>query len=205
MKTQQYTQRLFKAITLAMIIALISPTAGAQERRNSDNNRRGQQIETQNKRSKTQLAQTNNDHKKDKHAYKKQNYHTSTYYNKHKLHHKKYKHQDPYRREHKHPRVHVKTNPHAYHHWDVHHKPHISYRKLPHRAFHVYLNGENYFVHNGRFYMHSPWGYYKVKAPKYVNTLPRGVHVHWVQGQQLYNYKGILFISTHKGYKLIAS
>lgn len=85
-------------------------------------------------------------------------------------------------------------------HWKNH--P-ISFRNLPRKAIMVHLDGEGYIFYKGRFYMASPFGYYRVDPPQYLKILPRGSHRVWVNNHPMFRYHDILFIETPFGFKIM--
>lgn len=211
MKTQILKQQIRIALATAIVLAVFTTTTNAQRRDSDENNRTTKRTEqpakyksksadekkvTYRRPVENNKAEANRNNKYDKHdSYKHHDKKHKDEWRKDKHYHRNYdRHND----------VHVHLNPPVYH-WDIHPHPHISFRKLPRKAIWVFLDGENYFVHRGRFYMSSPFGYYRVKPPKYIQTLPNGCDSIWVKGRQVFDYHGVLFINTPLGFKIIAS
>lgn len=86
--------------------------------------------------------------------------------------------------------------------WHKPPKPRISFRVLPRKAIWVELDGESFFLYKRHFYKASPFGYYRVKPPRYVQVLPHGTQLLIVNGVPMYNYYGVHFVKTHFGYEV---
>lgn len=210
MKTQNLYPIIQKAALIAIVAALVTPVAFSQNRRKSTTETTKQEIkyrrpsqikvdiqdtpslqrkgESHEKNKKQyehtfnyQADQTHFYHKKQKSAHY-HDYWTTHHHHNHGV-HLNYNHQLKYRNE----------------------RPAISFRELPKKAVWVRLNGESYYIHKDRFYQHSPYGYYRVKPPKFVENLPVGHSIMWVNGQKIYNYRGVLFINTPFGFKIITA
>lgn len=201
MNTQQYTRTLVKAISFAMITIFISLNTNAQERRTVDNNRRTQSVNK--KQVKTASLK------------KKKKNQDKGYYTTHSTYKTTSKSKDYHQRHKKHNNQHLykSNNYNNYKYTNKGHQKHaieyysktISFRKMPRKSYWIDVNGENYLVHNKHFYQHSPWGFYKVKHPKYIHYLPEGYHVDWRKGKRFYHYNDLVFIYTPRGFKLINS
>ena len=214
MRTQIFKTQFSKVILLAMMIALVAPAAKAQ-RRESSQNEKSRKIEQPAQRSsqttdRYQSARNTKNtvtSRNGSNTYKKGQQHRNTNekYTKHGNNDwKKHKNRFHYDR---HANINVHVHPPVFVDWNVYahnHRP-ISFKRVPRKAIWIHLDGENFLVHRGKFYRPSPEGFYRVKPPHYINTLPEGCELLWVKGQRFFNFHGVLFIDTPRGYKIIAS
>lgn len=207
MKTQTNKSVVQKALVIAILIAFFAPQSWGQSRRKST-------VEVQEKTAVKQRRPVDKQkyksysEKEETVAYRNDRQENHYQIDRHKYQHKKqdsrydnryWSHKNKYDSH-----VHIYAAPHLTHrHIEVY--PEISFRKLPKKAIWVYLDGESYYVHKGRFYQLSPMGYYRVKPPRFVHHLPEGHSIMWVNGQKVFHYRGILFVDTPFGFKVITS
>ena len=218
MKTQILKSQISKAILLAMMIALAAPAANAQ-RREASQTEKSKKVEQSTTSHSNRSSQTNNKYESSRNAksgvtqrresntYKKDQNHQDRG-EKYAHHGNKdwKKHKDRFRYD-RHASINVHVNPPVFTDWNVyaHHHRHISFRRVPRKAIWINLDGDNLLVHRGKFYRPSPMGFYRVKPPRYINSLPDGCNLLWVKGQKFFNFHGVLFIDTPLGFKIIAS
>ncbi|MBN1926173.1 MAG: hypothetical protein JW798_10080 [Prolixibacteraceae bacterium] len=98
-------------------------------------------------------------------------------------------------------------NPHIYYgnknYWHKYNKPNIAFRRLPRKAVWVKLDGDSFFFYRNRFYKASPFGYYRVKPPRYIQVLPHGAQLLIVNGLPVYHYFGVHFVKTPFGFEIL--
>ena len=218
MKTQILKTQISKAILLAMMIALAAPAANAQRREASQTEKSKKTEQPANQHS----NRSSHESDKIKNSRKQNNGSTerreTTTYKRNQQHQNKdgkyahygnknwNQHKDHYRYN-RHQRVAVHVNSPVFVDWNIyaHKHRHISFRRVPRKALWIQLDGEHFLVHRGKFYRPSPAGFYRVKPPLYLKTLPEGYNVLWVRGLKFFNFHGVLFIDTPLGFKIIAS
>jgi len=108
-----------------------------------------------------------------------------------------YKHKKRDRDIHVHPAPRI---PHP----DVFPRPHIRFRQLPRTAVWVSLDGEGYFLYHKKFYKASPFGYYRVHPPRYIQVLPEGCQLVWLRGRPAFRYFGVHFVKTPFGFEIFS-
>ncbi len=209
MRAHIFRNSIIPAVIAFAIIGFTATEAAAQRRDNNPDQRRNEQrVNKDNRSNKKDFQKDSQKSYRDKDDYKGK----KNDINRHKNHeyadnhkngrfdngkHNGKKYDDHYKR----PKDNYYHKDWNNRHYREHHP--ISFRKLPRKAVWVHLNGEGYFLYKGKFFMASPFGYYRVDPPKYLRILPDGCHRVWVNGNPMFKYHDIFFIETPLGFKIM--
>ncbi|HNW51426.1 MAG TPA: hypothetical protein PKH79_10105 [Prolixibacteraceae bacterium] len=221
MKTQLLKTIIINAALAIMIIAATAPQAGAQRR---EQNNEKQKVEKADK----QAEKNNDNHAKSKEycrpakpgiEYRSHDQQA----NDRAYRREKNNHEDPKanRRENRHEED--RWNKPGHPEWDRDHRPDfhpdvrhhddrdycwhrhhdISFRHLPRKAVWVHIDGVDYALYRGKFYIPGPLGFYRIFPPVYLQTLPEECFRVMIDNRLGWNFHGILLVETPLGFKII--
>ena len=206
MKTQITNSKIITVALMLLIVLWAAPQAGAQRRTITNNQ---ENVVKQSEKKESKSRDSKRDIKKTEKHYDKQKNHKPEWNRKDNDDRafNERKHFDDHRdKKHIDKDIHVRVDPFPHREIRRHHvkpRPHICFRTMPRKAVWVMLEGNSYAFYRGKFYLPSPFGFYRATPPVYLQTLPEGCFRVIVNGQPMFRYHGILFIETPMGFKVI--